>query len=90
MSEYPTDEDLDQIRNWDGADPHGLMRFVQDLWSYPRYFTNDHDTWACSTGGWSGNECLIGAMRQNTMFWCMYWYSSRRGGHYVFRIKEQT
>ena len=39
-----------------------------------------------STGGWSGNEDLIAAMRDNALFWETCWYASKRGGHYEFRI----
>jgi len=41
-----------------------------------------------STGGWSGNEELIGAMRMNFILWSQWWWSSRRGGHYVFARKD--
>lgn len=37
-----------------------------------------------STGGWSGNESIIGAMQKNRMVWNFLWEQSRRGGHYVF------
>ena len=39
-----------------------------------------------STGGWSGNESLLEAMRDNFVCWSMTFYSMRRGGHYEFRI----
>lgn len=41
-----------------------------------------------STGGWSGNEDIIEAMQNNSMMWMHTWWSSRRGGHYVFKIRE--
>jgi hypothetical protein len=37
-----------------------------------------------STGGWSGNESIIGAMQRNDMMWHLNWVQSRRGGHYIF------
>ena len=46
--------------------------------------TPNQATLYISTGGWSGNEDLIGAMQNNAMLWIMTWVSSRRGGHYTF------
>jgi len=40
---------------------------------------------ALHTGGWSGNEDIIGEL-QGTWFWLMYWTESHRGGHYYFEI----
>lgn len=39
-----------------------------------------------STGGWSGNEDIIEALKQNKYFYSFYWLQSRRGGHYIFEI----
>jgi hypothetical protein len=41
-----------------------------------------------STAGWSGNESIIGAMQDNDMMWHLNWVQSRRGGHYIFELKE--
>lgn len=41
-----------------------------------------------STAGWSGNESIIHAMNHNEMMWHLNWVESRRGGHYIFELKE--
>ena len=89
---YPTEEALKKIINWPDDDMLGLINFVKELWYYPNYWHEDGGNKAIryeiSTGGWSGNEDLIGAMRSNQIFWMLCWYSSRRGGHYIFEVKR--
>lgn len=41
-----------------------------------------------STAGWSGNEFIIQAMQDNGMMWHLNWVQSRRGGHYIFELRE--
>lgn len=94
--EYPTEDELEVIKTWEG-DYNELMRYVEKLWAYPEYFNSkrseDEQTdapqmwWWVSTGGWSGNEELIGALQSNQMFWLLHWVSSRRGGHYEFEVR---
>ena len=92
---YPTDEELTRIREWPGDDPRGWLAFIKLCWwaadwgwseEYePRWATTYH----VSTGGWSGNEEIIRAMRENTnLLWGQVWESVRQGGHYVFTVPE--
>jgi hypothetical protein len=41
-----------------------------------------------STAGWSGNESIIRSMQKNNMMWYLNWEQSRRGGHYIFELRE--
>lgn len=98
MDRYPTEEELQVIKEWDvtkqGVKP--LMEFVKSIWKYEdrchiyrgkRHLFNDKAVKIyLSTGGWSGNEEILSALRANTMFWMMYWWKSQRGGHYWFEI----
>jgi len=97
---YPTAEALKIIKEW--SDPYpSLMEFVKKIWWQPDWgwrkenikddvFSRGIKMYALSTGGWSGNEDIIDAMRKNRNFWMYNWYSSRVGGHYEFRLVEKT
>lgn len=99
---YPTAEEIQSIKTWDVADPRGWLEFVKSCWwaadwgwtigeeqIAPADFHHGavarrrHDV---STGGWSGNEEIIGAMMENHFLWGQVWESTRRGGHYVFLV----
>lgn len=95
----PTDEALNKISQWDYNDLGGWMDFIHSLWHMKTMvwhsehkFDEDWDHWyteyRASTGGWSGNESIIEAMKQNKLLWHTIWFVSRRGGHYIFRIKD--
>lgn len=93
---YPKEETLQTISSWSLDDPHGWMDFVCEYWWSPDFgFSKENEEekqcvrYNLSTGGWSGNEELISAMKSHQTFWMMYWVSSRRGGHHVFRIPTQ-
>ena len=91
---YPTEEELEKIRTWPiviesslDEDFHELMSYVKELWWMPDWgwsYDKETETYSLSTGGWSGNEDIIGALQENVMWWIMFWKSSRRGGHYEF------
>ena len=91
---YPTEEELEKIRTWSHPkyDYTGLLDYVGSHWWYPEYFhkepTKAGAQYKISTGGWSGNEELIGALQENLVFWGLCWVSSRRGGHYEFETRK--
>ena len=87
---YPDEEELKKIAEWDYRDFEGLMEYVKERWKYADcgYWKKGRKYYHISTGGWSGNESIIGALMKNTMFWMCCWYSSKRGGHYRFEIRK--
>ena len=86
---YPEEHELKKIRNWPYTDSFGLMKYIKDLWYMDDWgFSEKKGTFYLSTGGWSGNEEIIEALAENIMFWNICWWSSNRGGHYIFKIPE--
>ena len=98
---YPLPETLRRIENWEinsYEDCEALLVWIQALWRWGEYFraaTRREKTlkggklyrkWYVSTGGWSGHEDIITSMMNNWNFWTLAWDSSRRGGHYEFRV----
>jgi hypothetical protein len=89
---YPTEATLARIREWPWKDCRGLLEFVKSIWwpdtewGWTETPETDGVRYAISTGGWSGNEDVIGTMEGNQMFWMLSWHSSRRGGHYEFCV----
>jgi hypothetical protein len=77
---------------------HDLWAYADDgYWKEKEVMVDDHGNikyekprlrYYISTAGWSGNESIIKAMKENAMFWTLNWVQSRRGGHYIFELKE--
>jgi len=79
---YPTETDL---KYFSEALP-GLTFFkeLRRIWSHDEWGVRwNNNRLKLSTGGWSGNEEIITALRKNIYFWT-YWKVSRAGGHYEF------
>jgi len=95
---YPTLNALMLIETWHWSDPKGWFEFIKSIWWMPDvvFFIEEYDDirdskvyrYNISTGGWSGNESIITAMEQTDMLWGLNWVQSRRGGHYIFELKE--
>ena len=58
-----------------------MVRFAQpeELYRYLRF----------ATGGWSGNEDVIEALRENFVAWAMAWKLSASGGLHIFRLEVE-
>ena len=91
---YPTDSELEYVRAWDNSKSSVLdfIRYLRCLWWAEDWGfkceQSESNTLELElhTGGWSGNEDIIGSLR-HSMFWLLYWQVSRRGGHYYFTIE---
>lgn len=90
---YPTDEGLDYLRCFTGtpAELVALLGEVMDAYGtvtwdgQPDRFDETVNEVRISTGGWSGNEEIIGHLKRS-FFWFRYWETSRRGGHFTFHV----
>jgi hypothetical protein len=96
---YPEEEDLEKIRSYpiDKSihEPDELMKFIRSHWEFADWGWSGEDEetaarYHTSTGGWSGNELLIGALQENRVFWSLHWEESRRGGHYKFEVRKRS
>jgi len=97
---YPTEAALEIVRIWHWSDSPGWFEFIKSIWYLSSWGWNgkeaDHEykkdekvyVYNISTAGWSGNESIIREMQENTMMWHLNWVQSRRGGHYIFELKE--
>ena len=87
---YPTEDTLEQIRQWRGT-ANALLNAVIGIW--PHYGTTADETTpdggarrvVLVTGGWSGCEQLIGALQQ-TLLWSLAWQESVVGGRHVLEL----
>ena len=87
---YPSEPELEFIKNFDCSrkDPYELVRFLEEIWAYHDEgfaFNKETGNLGLHTCGWSGNEDIIQALRQN-LFWAVYWMKSERGGHHYFKV----
>lgn len=87
---YPDDDELQRIEDWPISDIEGLLEFAENLWTYPDRWNREEGWLKISTGGWSGNESVIAALKANRLFWAICWFQSTRGGHYVFDLTRGT
>jgi len=83
---YPSDLSILAIEDWPYDKPKELLDAVRGIWQYADcgyWEVDEHGAIHASTGGWSGNEEIIGALQRNVMIWGQIWLADRRGGHYI-------
>ena len=88
---YPTDGTLQAIIDMPMYEFKDMARFVASAWNvdYGSFYITA-DSLVLITGGWSGNESIISAMKLNMLLWALFWYRSTRGGRFEFNSgKEQ-
>lgn len=91
MTKYPTEEQLNEVESFDliKGDVNDLLSLVGNLWHWPDWgFKRDENHLELHTGGWSGNEEIIYALRSNVIFWHKYWQATFAGGHHYFYISD--
>jgi len=89
---YPTDKTLKDIEEFElKSDLSGVPEMVSLIvanWEYPLDSIFYHESTGIlelHTIGWSGNERIIRAIRNN-LFLRLFWLQSRRGGHHIFEL----
>ena len=99
---YPTEEELKFIEEYNCAKlpPAPLIDYIRNIWWMPDWgfelkkekdeIYGERLRLYISTGGWSGNEDIIRALKKNEWFYCFYWEQSRIGGHYIFYFDPDT
>ena len=98
---YPSEAALEIVRIWHWTDAKGWFEFIKSIWHLASWGWHEGEAideissekvwqYNISTAGWSGNESIIREMQKNAFMWHLNWVQSRRGGHYIFELKEFT
>ncbi len=97
---YPTEAALEIVRICHWSDSRGWFEFIKSIWYMSSWGWSESDAdheyikdskvhvYNISTAGWSGNESIIREMQNSNMMWHLNWVQSRRGGHYIFELRE--
>ncbi len=89
---YPTEKTLAAIRGW-REDCAALLRYIAAAWYRPSYAQEARPgLWVFATGGWSGNESLMDAMRESHAAGYL-WHTDSihpHGGLHVFAVTDEA
>ena len=93
---YPTKRGIKQLKTYCGhlrtentkLDIGSLVELLKEIWYMPDWgIHRSGRRFELHTGGWSGNEEIIGVLEES-LFWHMYWWRSERGGHYYLELPD--
>lgn len=89
---YPTEQTLEDLFHWGTSSKsvlQALFDFIEEALNLDYgSFSVEGEKIRIVTGGWSGNEAVIGALQQNLAFWGLCWEFSHRGGLHWFYSPE--
>lgn len=83
--DYPTEDTLKAIRDWPVERWWELLEQLEAGWCRYGSWKRTRRRLRLATGGWSGNEDIIGELR-GTWLWWLAWESHHRGGLYIFDL----
>jgi hypothetical protein len=91
---YPAEETLEIIKQWDmnPSTMKDLMAFIASAWHWDDMARETSPgLWVFATGGWSGNESLISALKQSQAWHILFWDSLYLpGGLLVIAITDEA
>jgi len=94
---YPTEQDIETIQHLDAHKFRPGAEIILELFEASGCGSGKFEgpdkmgnfSLTLHTGGWSGCEDMIAALENadpaESLWWMMYWHSTTRGGHYVFK-----
>lgn len=96
---YPTDETLEALETWDWHEAAAGLKFAAAAWHWPEWVGEElrenergivnaetgERFVRFATGGWSGNESVIAALKRNRVLCALTWCLSARGGLHIFK-----
>jgi len=73
---YPTEETLKIIKDWPFEEREKVLSYIAKAWHYPESAKEVRPgIWVFATGGWSGNESIIAALRSGVLWYLLSWDS---------------
>ena len=87
---YPLEESLDALKDFDPIKQTkaDFLKLLSETWKWWKPECVDGDRLRLATGGWSGNEETMTALRKNFLFHGLCWQSSHRGGLHIYDLSS--